>query len=112
MLEGRKEVFWFWRSTVSRGLVIRVAIVLEIRIFNIVSIFVLDLVLSLLIHVKELHLSPLFNFHHCNVIFHGTAAEAAAKYQPEDNAHYKYYFDVRDFTATRGIKVQVQVRGS
>ena len=105
MLEGRKEVFWFWRSTVSRGLVIRVAIVLEIRIFNIVSIFVLDLVLSLLIHVKELHLSPLFFFHHCNVIFHGTAAEAA-KYQREDNAHYKYltHFitlsEVRDFTAT------------
>ena len=109
MLEGRKEVFWFWRSTVSRGLVIRVAIVLEIRIFNIVSIFVLDLVLSLLIQEQELHIMNFF--FPLNIIFHGTAAEAAAaKYQPEDNAHYKYLtrfitlFDARDFTATAIVR--------
>ena len=49
MLEVRREVVLSWRSRVHRGLVIRVAIVLEIRIFIRVLIFVLDLVLGLLI---------------------------------------------------------------
>ena len=83
MLEVRKEVVLFWRSRVHRGLVIRVAIVLEIRIFIRVLIFVLDLVLGLLIQVQELH--PI-NFFFFLFFFHGAAA-AAAKYQPKDNKH-------------------------
>ena len=90
MLEVRREVVLSWRSRVHRGLVIRVAIVLEIRIFIRVLIFVLDLVLGLLIQVQELQ--PI-NFFFLLFFFHGAAA---AKYQLKDNKH------TTDFTQDLG----------
>ena len=78
------------KTAVLLDFVIRVAIVLEIRIFIRVLIFVLDLVLGLLIQVQELQ--PI-NFFFLLFFFHGAAA---AKYQLKDNKH------TTDFTQDLG----------